>query len=187
MQTIYRTKVIKNFINVKKHKDNLSHEGDCWIYEEVKDSEYINNPKYELINDPFSHSNRTLYRIRALRDFGDVKKGDLGGCIAYEGNLSHYGDCWVYGRAKVYDNAKVYGNAWVYGNAEVFDNAEVYGNAMVYGNLCWVYGNARVYQGARVYGNAKIFDNAEIFEYASVYGEARIFHNFKVAGETRVY
>ena len=30
----------------------------------------------------------TLHRIRAIRDFGDVKAGDLGGWIEREGNLS---------------------------------------------------------------------------------------------------
>lgn len=38
---------------------------------------------------------RTLYSIRALRDFGDVKAGDFGGWIESEDNLSQAGDCWV--------------------------------------------------------------------------------------------
>ena len=37
---------------------------------------------------------RTVYRIKALRDFGDVKTGQLGGWIEKESNLSHDGNCF---------------------------------------------------------------------------------------------
>ena len=70
--------------------------------------------KYELLKDDtktvFGH---TLYRIKALREFGNVEKGDLGGYIESENNLSHYGNAWVY------DNARVCGNALFCGNAMV--------------------------------------------------------------------
>lgn len=76
--------------------------------------------KYELIHeDTVSFDGRTLYRIKSLRDFGCVKKGELGGYIEKEYNLSHEGNAWVSGDARVYENARVYGNAWVYGNASV--------------------------------------------------------------------
>ncbi|EJF77433.1 hypothetical protein MCQ_01517 [Candidatus Bartonella washoeensis Sb944nv] len=81
--------------------------------------------KYEFTYATIEVDGRTLYRIRALRDFGNVKKGDLGGLIEHEGNLSHDGNCWVD------DNALVYGDAKAYGNARVFDNAQVYDNAHV--------------------------------------------------------
>ena len=44
---------------------------------------------------------RTLCRIKALKDFGDVKAGDLGGYIEDYKNLSHDGNCWIYDNAKV--------------------------------------------------------------------------------------
>ena len=76
--------------------------------------------KYELLKDDTKITlGRTLYRIKALRDFGDVIKGDLGGYIESENNLSHCGNDMVY------DNAMVYGNAEVCGNAEVRGDAEV--------------------------------------------------------------
>ena len=78
--------------------------------------------KYELINGNKEINSVVLHRIKALKDFNDVKKGDLGGWIEKEDNLSHDGNCWVY------DNARVYGDA------NVFDDAHVYGNAKVYGN-----------------------------------------------------
>jgi hypothetical protein len=39
--------------------------------------------KYKLIKQKDTH----LYRIEALKDFGDVKKGDLGGYVQSEDNL----------------------------------------------------------------------------------------------------
>ena len=75
------------------------------------------NRKYEFTGETKNWIGRKLHRIRAVRDFGDVKAGDLGGWIEKERNLSHDGDAWVYGNARVYGNAEVYGNARVYGNA----------------------------------------------------------------------
>ncbi|MHA1344253.1 MAG: hypothetical protein ACTSQG_09715 [Promethearchaeota archaeon] len=141
--------------------------------------------KYKLTNEKKKYGSITLYRIKALKDFGNVKKGDKGGWIEKEDNLSQKGDCWVYGNAWVYENAKVYGNAEVYGNAKVYGNAEVYGNAWVYGNAC-VYDNAFVYENAKVYGNALVsgdawvYGNAEVYGNAWVYGDARIYGKVKI-------
>src|SRR5260364_80365 len=64
--------------------------------------------KYELLKeDCIEYDGRTLYRIRALRDFRSIKQGDLGGYIEKEENLSHEGEAWVF------DNARVSDNAWV--------------------------------------------------------------------------
>ena len=124
--------------------------------------------KYEiLLEDKIEYKRKTLYKIRALRDFSNVKAGDIGGYIESEKNLSHHGSCWVYDNAWVYESSKVYDNARVYGNAEVYDKATVYGNSKVYG---WaeaygnikVFGNAKVYEEARVYGNAIVCGNAVI-------------------------
>ncbi len=89
--------------------------------------------KYELTDETKCFCGRTLHRIVALRDFGSVKKGDKGGWIEKEDNLSHEGNCWVYGYAKVYDNAEVCDEAVVYGYAKVYDNVKVCGNAKVCG------------------------------------------------------
>ena len=86
--------------------------------------------KYKMIKkDSIKLYGRMLYRVKALRDFGDVKKGDVGGYIEKESNLSYEGDCWVY------DNARVFGNARVFENVKVFENAWVSGNAFVFGIL----------------------------------------------------
>ena len=103
--------------------------------------------KYELIEETIEWCGCTLHRIRALRDFGDVKADDMGGYIESEDNLSHDGDAWVFGNACVSGNARVFGDAQVSDNACVSDNARVYGDAQVFGN-------------AQVYGKAWVFSNA---------------------------
>ena len=121
--------------------------------------------KYELTGEVKVKFGVTFKRIRALIDFGNVKKGELGGFIEKEENLSHENNAWVYGNAKVYGdarvsgNAEVSGNAWVYGGARVYGDARVSGDAEVYGNArvsgdAWVYGDAEVSGNARVSGNA---------------------------------
>lgn len=74
--------------------------------------------KYELTDETIDVSGTTLHRIKALKDFGNVKKGELGGYVESEYNLSQIGNCWVYGNARVCGDAELCGNAWVYGNAD---------------------------------------------------------------------
>ena len=124
--------------------------------------------KYELTEETVTVFGKTLYRIRAVRDFGSVKTGEFGGYIEKEENLSHFGNAWISGDAWVYGDARVSGNAWIYGDARVFGNAWVYGDARVSGDArvfdnAWISGNAKVYGDARVSGNARVFGNAEVF------------------------
>ncbi|WP_375637119.1 MULTISPECIES: hypothetical protein [unclassified Bartonella] len=116
--------------------------------------------KYELTDATIEVNGRTLHRIRALRDFGNVEKGDLGGFIEHEGNLSHEGDCWVG------DNAWVYEGARVYDDAQISDNVQVFGNAEVYEGIHF-YGYIEVYGDVRVFGNC---DAIYITNDAGAYG-----------------
>ena len=122
------------------------------------------NKKYELKE----REANGLCRIVALKSFGNATKGDTGGYVLSDTNLSHEGNCWVYDNAQVYGNALVYDNACVYGDAQVCGNAHVYGNARVYGDAC-VYGDAQVYDNARVYGNAHVYGGAQVYDNVRVY------------------
>ena len=114
------------------------------------------NTKFKLLKtDKIEFNGHVLYRIQALKTFGDVRCEDIGGYVEKEENLSSDGNAWVFGTAKVFGDAKVYGNAQVSGDAWVYNNAKVYGNAQVYGDA-WVYGTAKVFGDAKVYGNAQV-------------------------------
>ena len=141
--------------------------------------------KYKLTEETINVNGKTLYRIKSLKDFGNVKKGDKGGFVEKEENLSQSGDCWVYDNAKVYNNAKVFDYADIYGNAEIFGNAIVSGNARVYGNAK-VYHYAMVYDNAEVCDNAIISGNAEVYHDAAVYGNARVFGNAEICGKAEI-
>ena len=74
--------------------------------------------KFELTTDSIKRNGVTLYRIKSLIDFEDVKAGDLGGYVEKEENLSQSGNAWVYGNAEVSGDACVSGDARVSGDAD---------------------------------------------------------------------
>ena len=125
--------------------------------------------KYELTKECKIFGNgRKIFRIRALRDFSNVKAGDLGGWIEKEENLSHEGAAWVSGNAVVSGYARISENAVVSGYARVSEYACVFGYAEISEYAC-VFGYARVSGFACVFGYAEISENARISENAKVY------------------
>ena len=153
--------------------------------------------KYKLTDETINLNGATLYRIEALKDFGEIKKGDKGGFIESENNLAHEGNAWVSDNARVYGDACVFDNAQVYGNAFVSGYAQVYGNAFVYGNawasdnarLCgyaWVSDNARVYGDANVCDDSSVFGNALVYDNARVYGDALVRGYACVCGDAEI-
>ena len=141
--------------------------------------------KYELTSETKVINGVELHRIKALESFGNIKKGELGGWIESEKNLSQYGDAWVYKHAKVFDNATVSGDAMVRGYATVYGHATVGGDAMVYGHAT-VRGYATVGDNATVYGYATVGDNATVYGYSMVYGKAKVFENATVSGDATI-
>jgi carbonic anhydrase/acetyltransferase-like protein (isoleucine patch superfamily) len=112
-----------------------------------------------------------LYQIKCTKTFEYAKKGELGGYIEREVNLSQEGNAWVFGDAQVSGDARVSGNAWVSGDAQVSGDARVSGDAWVYGDA-WVSGDARVFGYARVYGDAQVSGYARVSGDAQVSGNA---------------
>ncbi len=152
----------------------------------------VNPPlKYKLTDEYITIDNTKLYRIEALKDFSYVKKGEKGGFVASEKNLSQNGNCWVYRNARVYPNACVFGDAQVYGNASISGKAKVFGNAKVFGDakVCEateVYGDAMVLGNTMVYGKAKVFGKAQVFGDAKVKGDAQVYGNAQVDGNAEI-
>lgn len=141
--------------------------------------------KYKLTDETIKLNGVTLYRIEALKYFGEIKKGDKGGFIESENNLAHEGDAWVSDNAHVYGDACVFNNAHVYGNAFVSGYAQVYGDAFVYGNA-WLYDNTRVCGYARVADNARVYGDANVCDDSSVFGSALVYDNAHVYGDALV-
>ncbi len=111
--------------------------------------------KYELTDETRAIDGHILHRIRALRDFTDVRAGDLGGWIECEDNLSHDGNCWIHNNAYVFDQARVSDNARVYDTALVYDKAIIEGDAEIRDtatikDCAHISGGALIYERARM-------------------------------------
>lgn len=139
--------------------------------------------KYCLTENTEKVDGKTVYQIQALIDIPSIgiKKGDFGGHLEGEHNLSHEGDAWVYDTALVMDNAKVYGNAQVRyskltDNAEIFDNVRIsYGSEMeseLEYTQVWIGDNAKIYGDVILHNNRELHISGN----ARVYGNAG-FHN----------
>ena len=139
--------------------------------------------KYELTEETIVERRLVLHRIKALKSFDNVRKGDLGGWIESENNLSQDGDCWVYGEAKVYGNSLVKNNAKVAhysqvcdsiisDNANVFDHASILCNSVVSGNSR-VSGHAEINRSI-VESEACVFDDVSIINDTHISGSAKV-------------
>lgn len=133
----------------------------------------------------------TVYRIRALRDFGNVKAGDLGGYIESEANLSHDGTCWVYDEATVCNNARIVEEAKVKHYASIGGNAQLRHFAKAK-DRTKVNGNVIMYTRSVAKGFAELHDNVELFGDSVVRGRAKlrncvkVYDNVAISGEITI-
>lgn len=118
-----------------------------------------------------------LFKIRALKDFSDVKAGDFGGYIQDESNLSQEGDCWIYNYAKVYDGAKIEGNAQIRNEATVSTESIVDGEAQVLNS-------AVIEKDSKVTGSAKISDNVKVTEGSIISGNTDVSGSVYIGNST---
>ena len=147
--------------------------------------------KYKLTSETKVIDGAELHRIKALKSFGNVEKGELGGWIESEKNLSQDGYAWVYDNAIICENARVDGHAMVYGNARVDGNVTVGDYAMVCGDAtvgekARVDGHAIVGGNATVGGHATVGDYAMVGGHATIGGEATIYWNATISGDAKV-
>ena len=103
----------------------------------------MSNQKYEITG--IAHEKYPfLHRIRALRDIGkDVKAGELGGFVEYEGNLSF----------EPGDDAWIYNDAIAAGDSVVEKGSVLRVRAVVCGSAC-------VSHGSVLFGDARAEDDA---------------------------
>ena len=94
-------------------------------------SQEINKKYIILENEKIENNFGLLYRIQAIKDFGDVKVGDKGGWVESERNLSQLGNCWIYDESVVYGGSHVGENAKILNYSEICDYAHIWGNAII--------------------------------------------------------
>ncbi len=120
--------------------------------------------KYEILNIYGS------VRIKALKDFrliiGEtVKKGDLGGLVDGEHNLSQEGNCWISYYAGAHDHSRVMDNAVLKDYSVARDSSTVSGNAVMKD-----YSVAR--DSSTVSGNAVMKDCSIAYKDSTITGNA---------------
>ena len=142
--TLYRIKARRSFSGVKigdlggfiESEDNLSHEGDCWVYSL---SEVGGVVKYTMV-----------YGNARVCD--DARVYDSA-CI--------FDNAQLCGDARVYDNAQVYGDAHISGEAWVDENVRVFGQARMSGYASAT-DDSRIYGNAQMFGNVQVSWNAQV-------------------------
>ena len=85
----------------------------------------MRNYKYDITDQTKMIDGHKVYRVRAVKDFKDVKAGDVGGYIASGSSLSQDGLSWVYDESVVMGWAQVVGNAQVKGKSMIKDSVVI--------------------------------------------------------------
>lgn len=155
----------------------------------------MNNKKYEILMDEentIEWKGHTLHRIKALRDFNDVRKGDIGGYVEKEKNLSHYGDCWIYDDAKAMDNSRVYDNSAMYDDSEMYDNSimcnnsKMYDNSEMHGNT-EMHSNSIMCDNSKMYNYSEMHDDSRMYDYSEMYGDSRLYGDSELNNKAKLY
>jgi len=124
---------------------------------------------------------RVVKRIMAVRDFGNVKKGDIGGFVEWTSNLSHVGNCWIA------DNAIAAGWSRISGDALLKDHAKCDGYVLacdraVIGDDTLLEGRVAVSGDAQIGLHSYLRDGVVVRDHAMVFCRCR----YSNSGKTRV-
>lgn len=157
--------------------------------------------KYRLTTETMCFDGVTLHRIQALKDFGNVEAGELGGWIECERNLSQSGNCWIAMEAKVYDGAEIgdnavltrkaiaCGNSTICNDTLISDESVISGFTYLYGNV-EVYGESVIDGDASLYGNVKVIDakvvDAEVHDNVIICDGAYVHGPVKIDGNAYI-
>jgi NDP-sugar pyrophosphorylase family protein len=121
--------------------------------------------KYVLVQ-PTIIKGIKVYRVKATKDFGNVKMGDVGGYVQSENNLSKEGLCWIYDNAMVLENAKLRGNARLRDKAVIEGNSIVEDISIVRDNS-YISGSSRIKGCTLVSGRTHIFNSLVFDDYVT--------------------
>ena len=151
----------------------------------------MENKKYELTDITMKFGERTLYRIKALKDFSDVKAGDFGGWIESKENLSQEGNCWIYDEAMCMDHAKVCDNCAMHDFSAMFDNSRMHDTAvMVDDTMAFDY--SIMYDNSIMFGSSKRYDNSimrgdsKMHDCSTISGHSEMLGDSELCGDSEL-
>jgi UDP-3-O-[3-hydroxymyristoyl] glucosamine N-acyltransferase len=111
---------------------------------------------------------RKVQRIQAVRSFGTIKQGTIGGFLEDDDNLSHYGNCWIAdnamasGESRVRQNALLKNRARIDDRVIVSDSSTIQDGAVLHDDV-FVYGNAVVGSQSFLAGTATVCGHTMVF------------------------
>jgi len=119
---------------------------------------YLKTRKYKILKTRYRFiGHDKVYRIKACRNFNNVKKGDIGGYIGKHCYLAQTGKCWIY------DDAIVNGATFIKGNSIIKDNAHINGRDIVIRDNCRISGYVVIAgENITIAGNSIIRNQATI-------------------------
>lgn len=135
--------------------------------------------KYRLTEETIEFNGVKLHRIEALKYFSVVRKGDKGGFVQSEKNLSQLDNCWIFNDSKAIGNSLVYKNAVLSGNSIICDNAVATG-------FSWICDHSIVCEKALITNNARIQCNSVVCGNSYVAGDAKVTSFSRVEGFSEV-
>lgn len=132
--------------------------------------------KYKLLTEdavPLTYKHRGIedttrvFPIEAIVDIPSkgVRKGDKGGYVESEDNLSHEGNCWIYPTCAVINGAVVLGNASISKETKMTGDSQVSGDSSVENSMLFdsmVDGNTKVSNSKLI--NSVIYEEGNIHE-----------------------
>ena len=137
--------------------------------------------KYVLLDDDviIAPNGRVCYRIKAIKDFGYIAAGQLGGYVQNIHSLSQSGNCWVADNAVIWGGGHVYEDAIIRENAQVFEKAIVQGKSVVSGG-CLIGG------AAKIEGTAQVELSCIVAGEAYISGDAIVRGSYFIDGKARI-
>ncbi|WP_314020833.1 hypothetical protein [Mogibacterium diversum] len=163
------------------------------------------DPKFELTADTIDYEGETLYRIRALEDFADVRKGDLGGYVASANNIPNVAPhtAWVYddsilagtsmiiGSGKVMESSILKGDASITEGAIVTHHSVIKDKSVIIGSV-YIHNKSVIRDAARIesYGRDRrliIKDGAEVGGRSQFKGTPLVKGNAKIRGFAGIF
>lgn len=153
--------------------------------------------KYEIMKNDYiieEYKHIKLYRIKALKNFGAIKKGTKGGYVESVDNLSQEGNCWINFPSMVCDNAKITDNATILGSIKICDNAKITNDVTISIIKGYVYGNVTISDNvvinctkAIIHDNVTIKGSSIIGGIATICNNVLITDNSKIAGDIGLF
>ena len=140
--TLYRIRALRNFNGVIagelggyiEHERNLSHDGNCWLYDNAKAYDCARVTDGARLYDNSQASGSAFISTRAMMQGNSVAKGNtiIRGTVNISGN-SIIDECAVlYDHVIVRGNSVVCGDTWLHGNCVIDDGYVPNGDAVVW-------------------------------------------------------